>query len=135
MQRRFAGSLFPILGLLCVLYLPCRLTAQIDRGEVTGTVKDRTGAAIAGAKIVLTNDATNVSATTQSTATGTYVFDNLIPGTYSIEAEATGFQQYLVHGLYIHVQQVLPPDIPLATGNVKESVVVPAAAPLLQAEN
>lgn len=109
--------------------------AQIDRGEVTGTVKDPAGAVIAGAKIVLTNDATGISATTQSTATGTYVFNNLIPGTYSIDAEATGFEHYVVHGLYVHVQQVLTTDIPLATGNVKESVTVTASAPLLQAEN
>ena len=135
MRRRLAGSWFPILGLLGVLYLPCQLTAQIDRGEVTGTVRDRSGAVITGAKVVLTNDATGISATTQSTATGTYVFDNLIPGTYSIDAEATGFEHYVVHGLYVHVQQVLTTDIPLATGNVKESVTVTASAPLLQAEN
>ena len=135
MRCRFASSLFPILGLLVSLFLPCRLAAQIDRGSVTGTVKDPSGAVVARAKIVLTNDATSVSATTQSTATGNYVFDNLIPGTYSIEAEAPGFEQYVVHGLYVHVQQVLTTDIPLAAGNVKESVTVTASAPLLQAEN
>jgi hypothetical protein len=135
MRPRFAGYLFPILCLLVFLFSPCRLTAQIDRGEVTGTVKDSSGALIPNAAIVLTNDATNVRATTKSTATGTYVFDNLIPGTYSIEAQANGFEKYVVHGVYVHVQQVLTADIPLATGNVQQSVTVTASAPLLQAEN
>lgn len=135
MRRRFLGSLFPILGLLVILYFPCSSTAQIDRGEVTGTVKDPTGAVVAGAKIVLTNDRTSVSATTQSTATGMYVFDNLIPGTYSIEAESAGFGKYVVRGLYVHVQQVLTADISMATGTVQQSVTVTASAPLLQAEN
>ena len=96
---------------------------------------DPSGAAIAGAKIVLTNDATNVSASTISTSTGTYVFDNLLPGTYSIDAEEAGFEKYVEHGLYVHVQQVLTADIKFTTGNVQQSVTVTAAAPLLQAEN
>jgi hypothetical protein len=124
-----------ILALSLYLILPTRLAAQLDRGEVTGTAMDPTGAAISGAKIVLTNDATNVSASTVSTTTGTYVFDNLIPGTYSINAEAAGFEKYVEHGLYVHVQQVLTADIRFTTGNVQESVTVTAAAPLLQAEN
>ncbi len=134
-RSRVTSSWFPVLGLLVFLFLPCRLTGQIDRGEVTGTVQDPSGAVIAGVKIVLTNDATNVSTATMSTATGTYVFDNLIPGAYSIVAEASGFEKYVVHGLYVHVQQVLTINCHLATGNVQQSVTVTAAAPLLETEN
>jgi len=123
------------LALSLFLFLPFRLAAQLDRGEVTGTAMDPSGAAISGAKIVLTNDATNVRARTISTTTGTYVFDNLLPGTYSIDAQAAGFEKYVEHGLYVHVQQVLNADIRFTTGNVQESVTVTAAAPLLQAEN
>jgi len=134
-RSRLAGRIFPVLGLLVFLFLPRLSTAQIDRGEVTGTVKDTSGAVIAGAKIVLTNDATNVSATASSTATGSYVFDNLNPGIYSIEAESSGFEKFVEHGLYVHVQQVLTADLSLAPGNVQQSVTVTAAAPLLQAQN
>ena len=135
MRSRSDRSLFLILSLLVFLFLPCRLTAQIDRGEVTGTVKDPSGAVVSGTKIVLTNDATNVTATTQSTSTGTYVFNNLNPGTYTIQADSKGFGTYVVHGLYVHVQQVLTTDISLEPAGVKQSVDVTAAAPLLQAEN
>jgi hypothetical protein len=123
------------LCLLIALCVPLRLAAQLDRGEITGTVEDASGAVVANAQIVLTNNATGVKATTQSTSTGSYLFDNLLPGTYTIEAQTTGFQKYVVHGLVVHVQQVLTADVHLTTGNVQESVTVTAAAPLLQAQN
>ncbi|MGA8728975.1 MAG: carboxypeptidase-like regulatory domain-containing protein, partial [Terracidiphilus sp.] len=128
-QFRIAGSLFPVLCLLVFLFLPSRLTAQLDRGEITGTVEDPSGAVVQNARVVLTNDATSVSATTNSTQTGTYVFNNLLPGEYTVEAEAGGFQKYVVHGVYVHVQQVLTVDVHFATGNVEQSVSVTAAAP------
>ncbi len=76
------------LGLLLALCIPLKLAAQLDRGEITGTVEDPSGAVIANARIVLTNDATGVKAQTQSTNTGTYVFDNLIAGV-SATSEST----------------------------------------------
>ena len=123
------------MGLLVVLCLPVCLIAQLDRGKVTGTVEDPNGAVVQNARVVLTNDATNVSATTGSTQTGTYVFDDLLPGQYTVEAESAGFQKYVVHGLYVHVQQVLTVDVHFSAGNVQQSVTVTAAAPLLKAEN
>lgn len=132
---KVTGSWLAVLSLLCFLCLPYRSTAQLDRGEITGTVEDPSGAVVQNAKIVLTNDETNVSAATRSTQTGTFVFEDVLPGKYKIEAESSGFQKYVVHGLYVHVQQVLTVDIRLTAGNVEQSISVTAAAPLLEAEN
>src|SRR5271166_1082490 len=129
------GLSLAVLGVVALLLLPCRLTAQLDTGGITGTVTDPTGAVVVGARITLTADATNVKLNTVSTSTGTYIFDDLKPGTYSIKAEASGFKSYVIHRVEAHVQQVLSLDIPLATGNVDQSVTVTAAAPLLEAEN
>lgn len=114
---------------------PAALRAQIDTGGVTGTVFDPSGAVVPGAKITLTNVATNTKTVTQSTATGTYAFSGVLPGTYQIEAEAKGFGNYQVRGVDIHVQQVLTEDVHLTAGNVQQQVTVTAAAPLLQAQN
>jgi len=125
-----------LLGLLLVaVFATNRLSAQIDSGGITGTVQDSSSAVVAGAKVTLTNDATNVSAVTQSTSTGTYVFDGVKPGTYTIEVESGGFQKYVTHGVNVHVQQVLTVDIPLIAGTVNQQVEVTAATPLLQTEN
>ncbi len=129
------GLSVAVLGVLALLLLPCRLTAQLDTGGITGTATDPTGAVVVGAKITLTADATNVKLSTVSTSTGTYVFADLKPGNYSIKAEASGFKSYVIHRVEVHVQQVLSLDIPFATGNVDQSVTVTAAAPLLEAEN
>jgi hypothetical protein len=85
--------------------------------------------------IVLTNTNTGVKITTQSTATGTYVFDDVLPGRYTVEVQAAGFEKYVVNDVLIHVQQVMTVDAHLATGSVQESVSVTAATPLLQAES
>jgi Carboxypeptidase regulatory-like domain/TonB-dependent Receptor Plug Domain len=138
MKRKSAPGLtglFVLSILLVSSLLPCRMWAQIDTGGITGTAQDPTGAVVAGATITLTNDATNVSLMTESTATGTYVFSGLMPGNYTIKGESHGFQNYVVHGVQVHVQQVLTVDLNFTTGSVQENVTVTAAAPLLQAEN
>ena len=134
-QFRIAGPWLTMMVSLLALCLPGRLTAQLDRGEITGTVEDPSGAIVQKATIDLINDDTTARITTKSTATGTYVFDDVLPGKYTVEAQAPGFQKYVVHGAIVQVQQVLTVDIHLATGNVQQSVTVTAAAPLLEAEN
>jgi Carboxypeptidase regulatory-like domain/TonB-dependent Receptor Plug Domain len=135
-ESRFGlQGLFALSILLLAFSLPCGVRAQIDTGGITGTVQDPSGAVIPDATITLTNDATNVSVVTKSTATGTYVFSGLMPGTYTIKGASHGFQTYFVHGLEVHVQQVLTVDLHFSTGNVQENVTVTAAAPLLQAES
>jgi hypothetical protein len=130
-----AVSRFTLLALLLSLFLPSLSMAQIDTGGITGTVLDPTGAALPAVKITLTNVDTNVSTSTMSTATGTYSFGGVLPGTYTIEAEASGFQNYIVRDVDVHLQQVLTVDLHPAKGNVQQNVTVTAAAPLLQAEN
>jgi len=136
-QQSFGGSRFPFLalGLLLALCIPGRLLAQLDRGEVTGTVEDPSGAVVQNATVFLTNVDTGVKTTTKSTATGTYVFDDMLPGKYTVEFQAAGFEKYVVHDVVIRVQQVLTVDAHLATGNVQQSVTVTSSAPLLEAEN
>jgi hypothetical protein len=136
-QRRFTPgvSWLAMLTFLLSLFQPTFLVAQIDTGGITGTILDPTGAVVPGVKITLTNDATNVRTTTTSTSTGTYSFGGVVPGTYTIEAAASGFGNYIVHGLEVHLQQVLTVDAHLAKGSVQQNLTVTAAAPLLQAEN
>jgi hypothetical protein len=98
-------------------------------------VEDPTGAVVQKATIDLINNDTTARITTKSTTTGTYVFDDVLPGNYTVEAEAPGFQKYVVHGVIVQVQQVETIDIHFATGNVQQSVTVTAAAPILEAEN
>src|SRR5580693_2705413 len=132
---RYARAAIVACLLWMALVSPGSLFAQIDTGGITGTVTDPSGAVVAGAMITLTNTATSVSLTTRSTSTGTYSFAAVRPGSYSLEAEAPGFEKFLDNGLQIHVQMTLTLDVHFVTGAVSQQVVVTASAPLLQGEN
>jgi hypothetical protein len=86
------------------------LNAQTGWGIIPGTVTDPTGAAIAGAKISLRNEATNVSATLQANAAGDYTLSNLLPNPYEITASATGFQTSVIRHVVLAVSQTVRAD-------------------------
>ena len=126
-------ALLPLFILLAGL--PMALQAQIATGGLTGTVSDSSGAKIVGATITLTNNGTGVSATTTSSAGGTYFFNAVLPGTYSLKATQKGFKTFNADGIEIHVQQTDNLDIQLPVGAVSENVTVTTEAALIQTED
>lgn len=124
-------ALVPIAGLLCSFIL----VAQIDVGGVTGTVKDSTGAVIANANLTLTNEATGVAQRVQSSSSGTYVFEAVPVGSYTLKAEVSGFKAYVAARIEVHVQTVITADVALTVGATTETLTVTAAAPLIQAQD
>ena len=111
-----------------------RLSGQVATGRITGRVTDSAGAVVAGATVTITNDATSVAQTVRSSASGDYVFEAVNPGSYTLKAEASGFQQFISQGIQAHIQDRLTVDVKLSVGAVTQQVSVSAAAPLLQAE-
>ncbi len=106
--------------------------AQGTSSRVTGTVLDQKGAAIPGATVTLTNEATSLSTTTESTGTGNYVFDSVQVGTYTITVEKDGFRKFQSGGNAINVNQPATIDVTLEVGNISDVVTVHAAAELVQ---
>src|SRR6185312_12829878 len=83
-----------VLALAACLAAACSLFAQSDRGSITGTISDASGALIPGAKITLTNPATGFKSDTVSTATGNYTLPGLPVGNYTLQVESKGFSRY-----------------------------------------
>src|SRR5579863_6994759 len=87
-----------VIGLICLCCLivalaPVAAFAQsASTGTVTGTVKDSTGAAVAGATVTLTDTTTKDTRTTTANDVGTYFFANVSPSTYNISIKKTGFR-------------------------------------------
>ena len=75
------------------MYSPAALFAQTERGNITGVVTDSTNAAVPAATVVITNIATNQAQQVVTTNTGEYNVPGLPPGTYRIDASATGFEK------------------------------------------
>src|SRR5204863_9833873 len=89
-------------GLACILFA-CSAFAQSDRGAITGTVADGTGALIPGAKISLTNMETGAKFETVTTATGNYTAPGLPSGTYTLSVEHPGFSSFTQSNIRVQV--------------------------------
>ena len=109
--------------------------AQSDRGTITGTVSDPTGAVIPGANVVATKTETGVQYQTLSTETGNYTLGQLPAGTYQLSVELPGFKKYTRQGITVLVAQTLRIDVSLEVGTATDQVTVSADAPLLRTES
>jgi hypothetical protein len=106
--------------------------AQFGAG-LQGVVQDPQGAAVPGAKVTLTNQATGVTSTTTTGPQGFYRFSELSPGQYTITVEAPGFQKSVTKDVTVRAEQLTGRNIKLALGQVAQTVTVSAAtAPELQ---
>ncbi|HET7209453.1 MAG TPA: carboxypeptidase regulatory-like domain-containing protein [Terriglobales bacterium] len=123
-------AVFSALALLCfALCIP--LFAQSTGGRILGRVADPSGAVLAGVKVTLANQATGVSRSVQSNASGDYVFLEIQPGTYDVSFEQAGFKQSLRKGVTVDVNQVVTLNQTMQIGEQKETVEVSSEAPLV----
>lgn len=117
------------------MFLSPSLLAQLDTGTVTGTVRDASKAAVAGAELTLTNRGTGITQTVHSSESGTYLFEAVSVGVYTLEASAPGFKRFKINNVEVHVQNSVTADVILQVGSVSEEITVTSAVPLLQAED
>jgi hypothetical protein len=120
--------------LLVFLLAATSAQAQIDTGSITGTVTDHSGAVVSGAKVTVTNEGTNVSATTTTNSNGEYVATSLKVGTYSVSVEQAGFQKSVHTGIILNVQDRKQVDATLELGSVTQAVNVAGDVSLVQTE-
>jgi Carboxypeptidase regulatory-like domain/TonB dependent receptor len=107
------------------------LLAQANEGRVLGTVTDASGAVVAGAKVTVTNTATNVTRNLVSNRAGDYVAPDLEAGTYKVSAEAPGFKKAESTPFFLEVSRDARVDLRLQPGAVTETVEVTADATLV----
>jgi len=131
MMRTIRDVLFSCL-LACLALAPA---AAQTFGEITGEVRDPTGAVITGASVTLTNVGTNATRSTESNNVGLYAFPAVPPGQYTVKAEKQGFKTYTRTGIQIQVELRARLDIDMQVGQLTEIVEVSGQAPLLTSEN
>ncbi|MBV9746730.1 MAG: carboxypeptidase regulatory-like domain-containing protein, partial [Acidobacteriia bacterium] len=103
-------------------------------GSVLGTATDATRSAIPGASVVLTNVGTGDRRSAVTDATGNYQFVNLIPGTYRLQVEMTGFKRYTREPIRVEVESSVRIDPTMELGDVNEVLTVSAETSLLQTQ-
>lgn len=100
--------------------------AQDYRGRVQGTVVDQSDAALPGATVALTNDATGVVVERQTNAEGRYIFDFVDPGAYTIVVELSGFRRNEQKNVAVSQRADVTANVKLSLGGLEETVTVEA---------
>jgi len=120
---------------LAALGLPTLANAQRLDGTLRVTVTDKTGAGILDAKVTVTNEATNVATAATTSSAGTYVFPNLLVGSYTVTAEKEGFKKTVNKGVQVESNQVAEVAATLEIGEATAVVEVTAGAELVKTES
>src|SRR4030088_2171844 len=121
-----------VLGMLClVLAVAVPVFSQSTTGRILGSVSDQSGAAVAGAAVVVADIQRGTTRAVATDAAGDYVVTELQPGIYKVRAEAKGFKTVERVNIVVEVAQDLRVDISLPTGQVSETVVVTDEVPLV----
>src|SRR5271163_782437 len=106
-----------------------------QNSEITGTVTDKQGAVVSGAKITLIQPTTGLSKESVSNESGVFSFPGLNLGVYNLKVTATGFEVVDQEGLQLDVSQTLRADVQLTVGSVNQTVTVAANAIQVQADS
>jgi len=126
-SKKWASYGFSFLALVFTLLVsPNSAKAQLSAGSVTGIVRDASGSAIADASVTLRNVDTTIERKTVSNDAGNYVFLNLGPGKYALEATAPGFATKRIAEFILAVNQTASIDISLQVGSQSEVVTISA---------
>jgi hypothetical protein len=121
MKLKFIAIFFAVIGMV-VLGVPA--WAQYDNGSVVGTVKDASGAAVAGANVTATNTDTSIAARTVTNGSGDYEFPDLKAGSYSVTAASGGFSPAEARNINVSVASRVRIDLTLKIGSAETTVEV-----------
>src|SRR5580698_9363671 len=114
------------LVLVAVLITATAVIAQTFRGTVLGTVTDKSGAVIAGAKVSVKNTNTGLERTTLTSADGSYSIPELPIGSYTVTVTQAGFQTSTTTAIAVDVAEERRVDISLKPGQVSQQIEVSA---------
>ena len=118
-----------------MLLLSSEVYAQLDRGTITGTVTDTSGAVIPAAQITIRNTATNATYQTVTTGAGDYTGLNLPAGRYEVTVQSPGLRKLVRTDVVVNVSEVVRVDAVLEVGRSQETVTVLASAETLHTDS
>ena len=113
---------------LALLFAALGVWAQTGTTSLHGAVTDKTGAAIVGAKITISNQGLGLSRESKTEATGEYEFLALPPGTYVLTVEMANFRKYEQTNLQLLVNTPGTVNVRLEVGAATQTVEVSAQA-------
>ena len=116
-----------VLALVLVMLTSTVVFAGVT-ASISGTVKDPSGALVAGATVTATSSATGIAHTQTTNSQGYYSFQSLALGNYTIQVQQQGFKSYQQTDLTVDVNSALTVDVVLQVGRTNEKIEVAADA-------
>jgi Carboxypeptidase regulatory-like domain/TonB dependent receptor-like, beta-barrel len=132
-MKRSLWAAVAALGLLCIFCAPGAF-GQAVYGSILGTVSDPTGAAVAGAKVTVISETKGTSVETSTNDSGNYSVTHLIPDTYTVHVEGTGFKVLEFKGIQVSADTGSRVDGQFQVGSTTEQVEVTSEAPQLKTD-
>ena len=108
---------------------------QSSKGILTGTVRDTTGAVVAGANVTITSEDTGVARSLTTTQQGAYRAEGVNPGQFELRVEGAGFATMDVKDIRVAPSVVTSYDPVLSVASAAESLTVEANSNLINTEN
>ena len=130
-MNRFC-RMFLVAGLLALFTVGA--WGQGTSGNVFGTVTDKSGAAVPGATVTVTDINKGTKFTTTTNASGNYTVTQLVPDPYTVTVEAKGFQKFVQTNVTVQADAGVKVDTALTVGQVSQTVEVTSAPPLLKTD-
>ena len=109
---------------IAVVMIACPKFTFAQTAKITGTITDSSGAVVSKATVTAHNIATNIDRTVESSETGNFTIVEILPGTYDVSVQATGFKVAQFSALVLNVDEALTLNVRLEVGAVTQSVVV-----------
>src|SRR6476659_784931 len=109
--------------------------AQFDAGQISGFIRDTSGASVPGATVFATNQGSLEQRKTTSNQEGYYTFPQLFVGRYDVSVEASGFKKYARTGIVIDAQAKVSIDIELTVGANSEQITIESSAVQVQTDS
>ena len=127
------NRILPIL--LTIIFCAMMVVAQTNRGSISGTITDATGAVIPGAVVTITNVGTNQAQKLTTSGDGAFTASSLEPVVYRITVEAPGFKKSLIDNIKVDTSSTASVNVALQAGAIDTVVDVTAASPVLNTES
>ena len=124
-----------LLAGLAALLLSLPVFGQSNLGSISGSITDKSGGVVANATVTVTDTQRGLSRTLTTDEAGEYNAPNLLPGVYSVRAEASGFQKIERQNIRLEVAKDVRVDLTLQPGEQATTVTVTEELPLVETTN
>ena len=124
---------FAIKSLLVALAAASAALAQTTSQQISGIVKDATGAVVPAANVTIRQTETNLTREARAGGSGYFVIPNIPMGDYELQVEVKGFQKYVQSGIKVGVNDKVNVDVAMVVGLLSDSVTVRADAVTVEA--